>query len=438
MPEITSIILDLFIIFALAKAVGEVFLRLKQPVVIGEILVGMIIGPNALDFVGEPSGSLTNLFHGDEATAQEALSIVFEIMAALGVIVLLFFVGLDTRIDDILRVGRRAVVIAFLGVVTPFVLGLLFMILIGRPQVEAVFVGTALVATSTGITARVLRDLGFMVTQEARIIIGAAVIDDVLSLMLLTVVTSIGEGNGIHPGEIAIIATQAIGLIAFIAYFGTHGARRFSLHLTRLQIPNAPLVFAIILMLGLATLAGRMGLAAIIGAFLAGMVLAESREHFDIEREATPLYEFLVPFFFVITGTKVDLSELADLEVAAISAAITVLAVLGKVIGCGIGATGMGTRSATIVGVGMSPRGEVGLIVASIGLSLAAVSQEIFSVVVIMSIATTLIAPPLLARLFRDYQLEEERAPARFPRVIRRERRRPAPIEKPGDELSEP
>lgn len=441
MPGITSILLDLFIIFALAKTVGEIFTRLHQPVVVGEILLGIIIGPHALGIVGEPAGALIDLFHGDVPVARESLMIVFEIIAELGVIILLFFVGLETRIGDILEVGRRSSIVAVLGVTMPFIFGLTFMVAIGKPQVEAVFVATALVTTSTGITARVLRDLGFLSTQEARVIIGAAVIDDVLGLLLLTIVTGIGEGEGIHPLEVAIIAVQAIGLIVLIAYFGPSSARRFSLHLTRLRIPNASLIVAVILMLGLATLAGRMGLAAIIGAFLAGMILAESREHFDFEREATPLYEFFVPFFFVITGTKVVPSDLTDPEIMSIATAVTFLAIAGKLIGCGLGAWTLGPRSAAIVGVGMSPRGEVGLIVASIGLSLAAISTEIFSVVVIMSIATTIIAPPVLIWLFKGYGVEvvrpEERP--RPPRVVRRQyQRRAVPEPESEEDLSEP
>ncbi len=423
MAGITSILLDLFIIFALAKTVAEVFTRLRQPVVVGEIMLGIIIGPNALGVVGEPAGALTEIFHGDPETAKEALGIVFEIMAELGVIVLLFFVGLETRIGDIVQVGRRAGLVAILGIAAPFILGLSFMLLIGRPQVEAVFVGTALVGTSTAIAARVLRDMGFIGSPVARIIIGAAVIDDVLSLLLLTVVTGMGEGDGIHFTEILIISAQALAMIALIALFGPPGARRYSLHLLRLRIPHAHLIVAIILMLGLATLSGRMGLAAIIGAFLAGMVLAESKESFDFERDTIPFYEFFVPFFFVITGMQVDPEVLLDVEVILISVGVIALAIAGKVIGCGIGAWGMGPRTAAIVGVAMSPRGEVGLIVASVGLSLATISHEIFSVVVVMSIVTTMLAPPVMVALFRGYQPEEPtkvEAPAPVPHVVRR------------------
>lgn len=403
MPEITSILLDLFIIFAIAKVVGEVFQWVRQPAVVGEILAGIVIGPHVLGLIGTPGGGLVELFHGDEAAAQEALDIVFEVISELGVIVLLFFVGLETKLEDLLRVGRRSATVAALGVVVPFVLGLVFMILLGRPQVEAVFIGTAMVATSVGITARVLRDLGVIGSREARIILAAAVVDDILAILLLTVVSGLGEGRGVQPGEVALIAAQAIAFTAFVAYFGTHGARRFSLQLARLRLPHAPFAVAMALMLGLATLAGEMGLAAIIGAFLAGLVLAESREQFQLDRQVAPVYEFLVPFFFVIIGSKVDPSLLGEAETLGIAVGVTLLAVAGKVVGCGLGGLGLGRRPAAIIGVGMVPRGEVGLIVASIGLSLAAVSQEMFSVVVIMSIATTLLAPPLLVLLFRNY-----------------------------------
>jgi len=260
-------------------------------------------------------------------------------------------------------------------------------------------VATALVATSVGITARVLQELGVLRTREARIILGAAVIDDVLGLILLSIVSALGSG-GTSAGSIALIALQAIGFVGFVAWAGTHATRRFSVHLDDLE-EVVPLNVSLLLMLGLAVAATLIGLAGIIGAFLAGMVLAESKERFNLEEQSRPLYELLVPIFFVYTGTKVDPATLTDGPILAIAVAITLIALVSKLIGAGGAMWGTGRRSMFIVGVGMVPRGEVGLIVAAIGLSQGIIPENIFSVVVVMSIATTLVVPPALAAIYR-------------------------------------
>ena len=195
MEEITGILVDLFIIFAAAKIAGEIFVRLKQPAIVGEVLAGILIGPYALGLVGSPDGDLTGLFGGDREAAEEALNVVFDVIAALGVIILLFFVGLETRLGDLLQVRNRALVAGVLGTILPFVAGFAFIWATGRSDVESAFVATALVATSVGITARVLSELGVIGSKEARIIIGAAVVDDILGLLLLAIVTSWGRDD---------------------------------------------------------------------------------------------------------------------------------------------------------------------------------------------------------------------------------------------------
>lgn len=403
MQEFAVVLVDIFIIFAAAKLAGEVFERLRQPAVIGELLVGMAIGPHALGLIGQPNSALIDLF-GDAHAAEEALDLTYEVLAELGVIVLLFFVGLETRISDLLRVGRRAATVGVLGIVFPFAFGFLLFELLGNPTVESLFVATAMVATSVGITARVLRDLGVIDSMESRIILGAAVVDDILAMLLLAVVSGLGEGQGISALEVGVIAAQAVGFVIFVALVGTRLSRHYSLHLARLRMPDAPFVVAMTVMLGLAAVAGYLGLAAIIGAFMAGLIFAESREHFDLEHQTMPVYQFLVPFFFVVTGSHVDLGTLSDLGTVTLAAVVTVLAVAGKVIGAGLAAVGLPARSIAILGTGMVPRGEVGLIVASVGRSLGVIPADIFSVVVIMSIATTLVVPPLLTALYRGYR----------------------------------
>ncbi|HEX3246641.1 MAG TPA: cation:proton antiporter [Chloroflexota bacterium] len=398
MESATAVLGDIFVMFLVAKVAGELFERIHQPPVIGELLAGVAIGPYALGWVGMPAPAMVDLFHGDAA---EALESIYAVLAELGAIVLLFLVGLETRLSDILRVGVRAGLVAVLGVIAPFVLGAAFVLSLGDPPIEALFLGTAMVATSVGITARVLADLGQIQEREARIILGAAVIDDILGMMVLAVMSSLGTGGGLSLAELGLITGQAVGFTVFVALAGRHAAQRWSIHLERLRIQNAPFVVAVLVMLGMAVLAAKISLAAIIGAFLAGMVFAELREQYELEKQVLPLYEFLVPLFFVITGTHVDWRLFLDGSVLGIALAVTALAIVGKLLGCGLGAWGLGARSVAIIGVGMVPRGEVGLIVANVGKSLGVIPEVLFSTVVVMSVLTTLVVPPVLMVLYR-------------------------------------
>jgi len=399
MEVVASILLDIFFIYAVAVIADELMERIHQPPVIGELLAGVLIGPYALGLLGMPSAGLAELFHSETA-AREALNIVYSVLAELGLVILLFFVGLDTRLSSLLRVGGRSAITAVAGIILPFVLGHGFLLVLGLPSIEAFFLGTAMIATSVGITARVLADLGYLRTVEARIIIGAAVLDDILGMILLAIVSGLASPSGVSALGIILLAAEATAFTGFVLLVGTHVIRRFSIHLERLHIQHAPYVVAILVTLGLATLSSFIGLAAVIGAFMAGMVFAESHEKAELERQATSVYALLVPFFFVITGSHVDWRIFLDTSLVGVALAITGLAVVGKLFGCGLGAWGMSLRSMLIVGVGMVPRGEVGLIVASIGLAANVISSEMFSIAVIVSVLTTLIAPPVLSALY--------------------------------------
>ena len=394
------ILLQFFTIFVSAKLAGELFHRLKQPEVIGEILVGVLLGSHALRLIGEPSDSFIDAFP-DEASAREALHLVLDSVGELGVIVLLFVVGLETRLSDLMRVGPRAAVVAAMGVVVPFGMGYGFMRLImDEPNIGSVFVATAMVATSVGITARVLQELNVLGSIEARIILGAAVIDDVLGLLLLTIVTGTSGADAVSAWDFALVVAQALGFIALVVLVGRRVFVRYHADLSRLHLPDAPLVVALGVMVGLAGLASMFHLAAIIGAFLAGMVFAEFPEREALNERMRPIYHFLVPFFFVLIGTQVDLAVFRQGEVVALATGVTLLAIAGKLIGGVIAGWGMKVRSVMIVAVGMVPRGEVGLIVAGIALSSGAVDIRLFSAVVIMSVVTTLVVPPVLHVLY--------------------------------------
>lgn len=403
MPLVARALIDLFIMFAAAKLIGALFERLRQPAVIGELLAGVLIGPFVLGWVNVPDGAMLAQFNNDRHLAEESLNSVHHVIAELGVIILLYFIGLETRVTDILRVGKRALATGVLGIVFPFILGLIISFSLGNPTLESLFIATSLIATSVGITARVLRDLGVIKSPEARIILGAAVIDDVLAMIVLAIVSSVSSSGEVSAGSIMLLLLQVLGFVALVAFVGTRAMQRYSAHLDALPIRNAPFAVSVVILLGLASLSAIIGLAAIIGAFLAGMIFAEAREQYDLERATLPLYEFLVPFFFVVTGTQVNPAIFLDGTILSTAALVTLVAVLGKLIGGGLGGLGMGRRSVLILGTGMIPRGEVGLIVAGIGLSLGALPESVFSVVVVMSLATTLIAPPLLKLLYSNY-----------------------------------
>lgn len=377
-----EILLALLIMLAAAKILAEVFERLRQPAVVGEILAGVLIGPSVLGWV-EPSS-------------------IIEIIAEIGVIFLLFNVGLETKPQAILEVGKRACLVAVLGVVIPFVAGYLIAVWWGSSTIEAMFIGAALVATSVGITARVLGAMGLLNAPTTRIILGAAVIDDILGLLILSVVSGFTqEGGSINYLKLAGTAGLSILFTFFILYFGAGLMKRLAPRIIKLRISKSLFNFGLILCLGLSFAAIYVGVAAIIGAFLAGMALAEATEDDDKTRKLTRgVMEFLVPFFLVNIGMQFDLAIFREFSVVLFALILTIAAVLTKFIGCGLGAYGIGWRRVAQVGIGMVPRGEVGIVVAQIGLGLAVISDKFFAAVLFMAIATTLIAPPFIKIFF--------------------------------------
>jgi Kef-type K+ transport system membrane component KefB len=371
----TQFFFTLLVMFVAAKLAAELFERLKQPAVAGEILAGVIIGPSVLGLI--------------------APSELTDALSELGVIFLLFLVGLETKPADIFRVGVRALLVAVLGVVVPFIAGYLLLWAWGRPQIEAVFVGAAMVATSVGITARVLGQMGLLNAVTSRIILGAAVIDDVLGLIILAVVSSLAKG-GVNYAQIATTAGLAIGFTLIVALVGARAINRLQPRIQKLKVGQSYLVFGFSLCLVLAYVASFIGVAAIIGAFLAGMAMSEA------------VTEFLLPFFLTSIGMKLKLDALMNREVILLAIVVTILAVVTKLVGCGLGALSLGFKNAMRVGMGMVPRGEVGIVVAQIGLGLAAVTDAIYGVVLVMAVATTLIAPPFLVLLYKGEQVEKE------------------------------
>jgi len=404
-----DVLTDIFLMFLAAKVAGEVFERLRQPAVIGELLAGMLLGPYALGWIGVPTEGMVEAFNG-QAAAQEGIAAIYEVLAELGVIILLFVVGLETRLSDILRVGARAGVVAVAGIVVPFALGFVYIQAIGRPTIEALFVATALVATSIGITARVLADLGHLQSREARIILGAAVIDDVMGLVILAVVgaaiTAAGTGQAVSYPSLLVILAKAVLFLVGALVVGVRLSPVMFRFASRLQARGVLLALGLAWCFLLSWLASVIELAPIVGAFAAGLVLERvhyrefgDRGEHELEELVAPIAGFLVPVFFVVMGMRTDLASFADTRVLGLAAALTAAAVIGKQV-CGLAVVGGGVDRVT-VGLGMIPRGEVGLIFANMGTALVLagtpiVTPPLYSAIVVMVIVTTLVTPPAL------------------------------------------
>jgi len=399
------LLLALAVILAAATLGGWLAERIGQPSVLGELVAGIVLGN--LSLFG---------FEGLERF-KESTSLIA--LAELGVIVLLFDVGLESTMGDMLKVGRSALLVAVLGIVTPFFLGWATgaWLLPERPVYVHVFLGAVLTATSVGITARVLRDLHQTKSQEAKIILGAAVIDDVLGLVILAVVTGIITAAATGAGSISVphivwIAVKALLFLALAILLGSLLARHALRFFARSRLPGTLLTGGLVVCFVLSYLASVVGLAPIVGAFAAGLILEpaffaafeETRRGLTLRSMIHPISTILVPVFFVRTGMLVDLGSFANPSVLGIAAALTVAAWIGKQ-ACMLGVP-QGGINRLAVGIGMVPRGEVGLIFANIGTGLVLAGERIvtpplYAAVVLMVIITTLVTPPALQWSFR-------------------------------------
>lgn len=364
----TEHLLEIFFLLAAAQLVGRLFQRFGQPAVIGQLLAGIVVGP-----------SLLGLVHEGEIMA---------FLAELGAVFLLFMVGLEVRLRDIVSVGKEAVAVAILGVALPFGAGYAYGLFIGFEQLPALFLGTALVATSVGITAAVLQEIGVLSRTYSRIILGAAVIDDVLGLIVLAVVSGIAQTGSVEPGSIVQLSLLSLAFVGG-AMLLVPVVRRIPLD----KLPfGGPFSVALTLAMGLSGLATAIGLAPIVGAFFAGMLLAEVQEEYQLAGPTHALELFLTPIFFAMIGVRLELGSLIEPMTLAIGGVASAIAIVCKLAG-GVGALTRGARQAVLVGVGMVPRGEVGLIVAAIGLSAGAVDQREYAVVLLVVLVTTLVVP---------------------------------------------
>lgn len=379
----TEVLLSLCIIFIAAQIGAEIAQRLKMPSVVGEILAGCFVGPSVFNLVGK----------------SEAVDLLSE----LGVVFLLYCVGLDTKISDLKKVGVTAFSVGVGGVILPFAAGIIWALSLGYLVPKALFLAAALVATSVGITARVLQELGFLQRTESKVILGAAIVDDILAMLLLGIVSAYAYGDrSTNLFSIGYALLQSVLFIAAVIYVGSKVIKKHPTVLEAPINPLSPLTLSLAFCLGLSYLSSHFGLAVIIGAFLAGVVMAESPQQKTLEHQMQPLLSFFAPFFFVVTGMNLDLSTFQSTSSILMVLGLTALAALTKFIGCGAAAYKLGKKSAITIGIGMIPRGEVGIIVASLGLSAGVFTTEVYGLVVLMSLLTAIITPPLLKWSFKS------------------------------------
>ena len=379
MHHASDILLTLFVVFVAAQIGAEIAQRLRLPGVLGWITPEQILPGTPLD-----------------------------VLAEIGVVLLLFSVGLETRLEDLKKVGKVAFLVGVLGVLIPFAMGGVWAHGSGFAWGKSLFIAAAFVATSAGITARVLQELGALQRVESKVILGAAVIDDILAMLLLGVVVSLQDGGGFDLANLLVVLGSAVGFIVLVGLGGARVMRWNSTWLEKPHSAHSPLAIVLAICLGLAWLSTLLGLAAIIGAFLAGMIASETRQQHTLEKQTQPLLALLTPFFFVITGSKIDLAQLGSGEAVLMLAIVTVIAIVSKLAGGWLGSLALGRRSAVIVGFGMVPRGEVGVVVASLGLAAGVFSDRIYAIIVAMSLLTAMVTPPVLAWLRKRYPVPQE------------------------------
>jgi len=380
MEHLPAVLFQLFVLLLATKLGDELFKRLGQPALVGEILGGLIVGPAVLGWY--------------------AITPETSLFAQIGAVLLLFEVGVRTRIGEVARVGGTALAVALLGVALPFAGGYLLGMALNLSDPGRIFLAASLTATSVGITSGALRSFGALATQSGRVILGAAVIDDVLAMLIVAVAVGVAAGE-VSAGRILLLLGLAAAFIGIVVVGGTGILRTRRSLLTDPRFAETPFLPGMIVMLGLAALAAQIGLAAIIGAFLAGMVVGESSERHALETETAPVAAFFTPFFFGFVGAQVDPAAFGSLPTLALLAGVTLLAIVAKFAGSFLGAIRIGRKRAVLIGWGMVPRGEVEIIVAGLALAAGAIKPDLYAVIVGMVAITAIVVPPLMGPLVR-------------------------------------
>ena len=424
---LASVLLSLVVIYLASKIGGELSNRVGLPPVLGELVGGVIVGVSALDLLVFPEGggnaSNSVIMNFIQATAgvnqQEAVatfaaqSEVISVLAELGVVILLFEIGLESNLKELMAVGIQATVVAVVGVAVPFAAGTVgLMTFFGIPAVPAIFAGAALTATSIGITSKVLSELGSLSSKEGQIILGAAVIDDVLGIIVLAVVASLAKTGEIDVTNVIYLIISATGFLLGAILLGNVFNKSFVAVVERLKTRGELVIPALIFAFVMAYLAAAIHLEAILGAFAAGLVLDETDKRRELEKQVVPIADMLVPIFFVTVGAKTDLGVLnpaipSNREGLAIASFLIAIAIIGKVV-TGLAVFGQPGINRLAIGVGMIPRGEVGLVFAGVGSASGALSKPLEAAIIMMVILTTFLAPPLLRFVFPQATAADE------------------------------
>lgn len=402
METIIEKFLEIVIILIAAKVGAEVMRRINQPAVIGELLAGLTIGYYGL-------GLLPHAESGD----------VISTLAEIGVVLLLFEVGLETNLQEFIELGTTSLAVAIIGVIAPFGLGFgaVYALELGGEYVfeVALFMGAAMTATSVGITARVFGDLGQLKSKEAKTIIGAAVVDDILGLLILTVVAGLlGSSGDFQLIDLGVITLKAVGFLAAVVVVGRKLSPYIFQIFVKIPSPGTFVTGSFIFAMGLGAAAHYVGLHPIVGAFAGGVVAGESGMTSRIREEMRPINFLLVPIFFVYIGSEVDISILASSYVFLVGVGISILAFAGKYVSA-LGAIGKG-MNANIIGIGMAPRGEVGLIFVAVATSTlsAVIDEQVIAIIIWMVINTTVVAPMLLNRILKKSDSQQSDDDDRF------------------------
>jgi Kef-type K+ transport system membrane component KefB len=426
---LAGVLLSLVVVYLAAKLVGELCARVNLPSVLGELVGGVVVGISAFNLLVFPDGS--GAFHSLildflQATAGltpdvlpevgGSISEVISLLSELGVIILLFEIGLESDLKELIRVGPQAAVVACVGVAVPFIAGTSGLILLfGVPAIPAIFAGAALTATSIGITAKVLAELQRLSSREGQIIIGAAVLDDVLGIIVLAVVASLAKTGEIQVGNIIYLVVGASVFLVGSIFLGRLLSPYFVALVDRLQTRGNLLLSSLIFAFVLSYIGAVIHLEAILGAFAAGLILAETDKRKELEEQILPIADMLVPVFFVVVGARTDVSVLnpfvpANQEGLIIASFLVVVAIVGKVV-TGLAVFGQPGINRLAIGVGMIPRGEVGLVFAGVGATTGILNKSLNAAIIVMVIITTFIAPPLLRVVFDNADKKAEPTP---------------------------
>jgi Kef-type K+ transport system membrane component KefB len=422
---LAGVLLSLVVVYVASKLGGEVCTKFDLPPVLGELVAGVLVGISALNLLIFPGTDLdasrslimqtlqltAHLSPADLQATFEAQSEVMGVLAELGVVILLFEIGLQSNLKELLKVGAQATTVAVVGVVTPFALGTAGLMLgFGISAIPAIFAGAALTATSIGITAKVLSELGQLKSREGQIIVGAAVMDDVLGIIVLAVVGGLVKTGEVQVSNVLILIASAAAFLIGGVWLGRLLMPGFMALVDRIQTRGGLLISGLVFAFALSYVGAVIQLEAILGSFIAGLILAETEKHKELEEQVIPIADFLVPIFFIVVGARTDVSVLnpfnpANTEGLIIAAFLIVVAIIGKLV-TGFVVFGQPGINRLAIGVGMIPRGEVGLVFAAYGATSGVLSPALQAAIIVMVILTTFIAPPLLRVVFGETEAQ--------------------------------